>query len=115
MPHTFIALVIYLLAAYRLTILIVKDSIFNGVRDWIRDHGYKTQTQTDLRGEVHTRVTAINLFWSWLHDLISCEWCTSIWVGTVVVLLQHYQQSWFQYVCFALALSSVASVMSEKT
>ena len=114
MPKNLVALIVYLLAAYRLTLLIVRDSIFNAVRDFIRDRGYVTERMTRVNGEVETRLRAINRFWSWLHDLISCEWCTSIWVATVVVVLQHFQQSWFQYVCFALALSSVSGMLSEK-
>ena len=115
MPKTLIALIVYMLATYRLVILACRDKITVGIRDFIRDHGYHTMTGRALNGSETTNVTVINRFWSWLHDLISCEWCTSIWIATGVVVLQHYQQSWFQYICFGLALSSVASVMSEKT
>lgn len=113
--NALIAILIYALATYRITRLVVRDAIFASWRDIVRDRGYRTRTGTALNGDVTTQITVKNRFFSWLHDLITCEWCTSIWSAALVVLMANYQPSWWHYVCYGLALSSVNGMLGDKT
>ncbi len=54
------------LCVYRLTRLIVEDSILNPARDWLL-----RQTNRPRTGK-----TA-----AWVYDLIDCPWCTSVHVA----------------------------------
>ena len=46
-----------------------------------------------------------------LYELVSCEWCNSIWIGTGLTLLYLWIGDTILYVALPLALSTVAIVI----
>ena len=64
-------LVIWLVAAYGMSQILVYGSIFNGFRDSIHRWG-------------ENKLLPLNFLGSFLSGLISCMMCTSTWVGFVM-------------------------------
>ena len=46
-----------------------------------------------------------------LHELVSCEWCNSIWIGVGLTLLYLWIGETILYLALPLALSTVAIVI----
>lgn len=69
---TWLLLLVYALAAARLTRLIVTDDIAQPVRDVIA----RQALRTGARGRAG----------SWLLSLVSCYWCAGFWASGAVVL-----------------------------
>ena len=90
MSHEAWWLVLDGLAAYRLTHLIVDDSIIERPRRYLVEHGP-----------------------SWAATLVTCSWCISVWVAAGVVVLTRLAPGVWQYPAFALALSAVAGFLQE--
>jgi|688.fasta_scaffold551651_2 hypothetical protein len=64
------SLVIFMLAAYGMTTILVYGSIFNGLRNWIHKNA-----QPNIGWVLLTPM------FSFVSDLIKCMLCTSTWVG----------------------------------
>lgn len=90
------ATVVYALAVARLTGLIALDEISRPVRDWVVEH-------LPLRSGFAT-----------LEYLLTCAWCVSIWVATVVVaLMWHWGgRAWLFGPALVLAISQAAGMIS---
>lgn len=46
-----------------------------------------------------------------LYDLVTCEWCSSIWIGTGLTLLYLWIGDGILYLALPLALSAVAIII----
>ena len=108
MTLTWFTFMILATATFRLTRLVVDDTITQPIR-----------TAIEIRATVKLRNAASTWlevdqerpwFWRKMYALTSCHWCVSIWMGALVVALWHYQRSWFQFVCYVLALSTVSGL-----
>jgi hypothetical protein len=94
---TGIELVILALAAFRLTTLIVTDSILDRPRNWLHRHFPVTDTWLDYkpkRGKARL-VHASEQRWyvdegTFLGDLTSCFFCFGVWASVSLGLLWHY-------------------------
>jgi len=93
------------LAVYRLTILLTRDTITEPFRGRIRAAGY-TGTGAPRPGRGALR---------WLFDLVTCPWCSGVWIAGVVVLLTVYVPSGWKYVAYLLACAAAAGFLSEKS
>ena len=72
-------------AAARLTRLVTRDTITQPLRDWVLFN--RAQRQARLRNEpipAPTRPTAARAR-SWLHSLLTCDWCAGLWISAAVV------------------------------
>lgn len=82
--------VILCLAAFRLTRLIVKDSITDAPRLWVEEHLPRK-----------------------IDELVNCMWCASVWCAAGVV----YAATWFTSiplpVAVAAAVSAVVGLIAE--
>lgn len=98
MPVTLTVLVIYLLAAARVTGLIVEDDLFDvpraAVLNWL------DPTPGSLG--------------SYIGKLITCYWCTGFWVagGMTLVMVFAGDNPWFLYLAAAFAGSQVIGMIS---
>lgn len=63
-----IQLLIFMIAAYGMTTILVYGSIFNGIRDFIHNWG-------------NNKSLPFNFLGKFLSGLISCMLCTGTWVG----------------------------------
>lgn len=46
-----------------------------------------------------------------LHELVSCEWCNSVWIGTILTALYLWLGETVLYLALPLALSTVAIII----
>jgi hypothetical protein len=70
-----LTLVLLALAAYRITRLIVIDSIFDEVRDWI-DRKVGDLVTDKVTGQYRRRVVIEKI-----QTLLGCTWCVGVWVS----------------------------------
>lgn len=82
---------IILLSSFRMIRLLLYEKIFSIIRKFIND-----------RWE--------NLIFGSIGNLISCPWCTGVWVVLFAFDL-HYLIPYGNYFNFILAVSSIASIM----
>jgi len=60
-------------AIARLTRLVTGDTITHPIRDRIHERSFRETRSQGL--------------WHWLDDLLTCPWCTSIWLSVPVALV----------------------------
>jgi len=89
-----VSFVILGLAVYRLTRLIVEDTVFEKIREKIFS---KFSPSTSSIGY-----------------LLTCYWCTSMYVATLVTIGYILVPSIFIIICLPFALSAIAGLISEK-
>jgi len=90
------------LATYRLTRLIVDDTILNPLREPFLDRQYDKLFDQNKDPE-HT----VNLV-----SLLSCRWCVGMWVGAGVVVARTVFPRQWGPVARALAFSAVAGLLA---
>jgi hypothetical protein len=96
---TWLLLIVMSLATYRLTRLVVKDTLPPVL--WLRDrlaggwrpitaterdhlHEDKLGKVTDIKGVINRYITRVKWSPDWLAELITCPWCASGWVAGLV-------------------------------
>lgn len=99
MPVTHLVLLVYALAAVRVTGLITTDSLTDPARDriisWLDDRpatlGY------------------------WVGKLITCPWCAGVWVSAVAAPLiwWHGNNPWLLIPALALAVAQFVGMTSQ--
>lgn len=120
--------VVVALAVYRLTRLVTEDTILEPIRDRIlaRFPAYDTEYQDDPGVESPTNAYGRALFESapgryypvdasWLGTLISCAWCSSIWLAGLVTVAWYYLPAVTWWLVLPLAFSTIAGVIAAKT
>ena len=112
MTHSWSFFIVLALATFRVSRLIALDSITEPVREWLRVKGSLEQVRHTPQGE-ERRILLVGL-WGWLFRLVTCVWCVSIWVAAAIVVMMRFAGGWFEYIAFALALSSIAGITSER-
>lgn len=50
-----------------------------------------------------------------LYRIVTCHWCTSVYVAAGTLALYRFQGGWFLWVADGLALSTVAGVLYERS
>jgi hypothetical protein len=114
--NSVVALFVLALATYRVARLIVIDDVMLWFRNWVEDHANKTMIRRDWMGKtVATKTATRSKLFAGVWMLISCVWCVSVWAAAIVIVLWHYQHSWFQYAAYALALSTLATIIHVVT
>jgi hypothetical protein len=127
-------LVILALAVARLTRLVTQDSITQGIREWLLTRwpddstefgdsevtelatdslGYRTGTLKTGREVFRTSEAwyAVEPFkWS---ELLTCDWCLSIWIGLGAAVAYYYSPEVTFWVSLPLALSFVAAWLND--
>jgi hypothetical protein len=48
-----------------------------------------------------------------LHELVTCEWCNSVWIGAGLTLLYLWIGEAILYIALPLALSTVAIIIKQ--
>ena len=84
--------IVYILAAYRISRFIIEDALPERVRNWI----WKRFPPTHGLGY-----------------LITCYWCTSVYVATLLVIGYILVPSVMFYVALVLALSATTGIISK--
>nr|WP_230126886.1 DUF1360 domain-containing protein [Bacillus sp. CECT 9360] len=96
------------LAAFRLTRLIVYDRI----TEFIRRPFFKEIEETEEDGTVEIYFTPKEEgVKGWIGELLSCHWCTGIWVSMLLGGLYLYQTPFSDYVIIVLAIAAIGSII----
>lgn len=87
MTISWIELFILVFASFRITRLLVFDSI----TDWIRRPFHKTIEEVNENGEIETFIEIKGKgLQAFIGELLSCHWCTGIWVSALVLAFYLY-------------------------
>ncbi len=127
-------LVILALAVARLTRLLTTDSLTQGIREWILtrwpdastefgDSEVKEQSTDSLGFRTGTLKTGREVFrtteawyasepYKWA-ELLTCDWCLSIWIGIGAAAAHYYYPEITFWVSLPLALSFVAAWLND--
>jgi hypothetical protein len=100
-------LVILILAAFRLTRLIVNDEITAAIR---RPFILAYQEKEGSGDENGGRFAQVR---SWIGALLSCHWCFGIWSATILVALYAYVPAVFP-VFVILAVAGAAAFLESR-
>lgn len=144
MTHvTLLALVVLGLAAARITRLITRDTIFERPRTWVRNlypaagdfvskfersrprtltrkwakkNGksdriirYRSQP-TNHEGKATFYVSKS----SWFGGLISCDWCTGVWVATVLTVFWHFAPGVAFFIAVPAAVAEIVGISASR-
>lgn len=88
-------LVVLALATFRATRLVTTDHVFSRPRDWFWS---KFPPESTMLGY-----------------LLSCDWCTSVWVGSAFVAAHTIVPTVTYPVALVLALSAVAGILTARS
>lgn len=85
---TWLTFVIDAVACYRLTRLVVVDSITEEIRDWA-------------------------VRWVKMHELLTCRYCVGIWVGAGVAAARWTIPTAWNVAAWALAIAAFAPILAR--
>lgn len=98
-------LVVYSLAVFRTTRLVVADTITAPIREALRTRS----NRPDALG----RRKAYRRTFRFLFELATCPWCLSIWFAVPAVVAIELGWSWTFWLALGLAFSAVTGFLSE--
>jgi hypothetical protein len=107
---TLVTFLLALGAAFRLTRLLVEDTIAEPIHAFLARKA-SPKISIELGGPDHTTKTRVS---AWFHDLISCYWCAGFWIASATTLAaaQLGSSDWFLYPAAALSLSSLIGIIA---
>ena len=116
MTRSALLLFIYAVACFRITRLITTDTLTANWRERIRKRGTGEYLKRSIPSGkvVERKVDVVPGAWGFIWRVISCSWCTSIWVAAAVTALAYFEGSWWQWVCAFLTLAAIAGVLGER-
>lgn len=101
----FLALVTVALASYRITRIVVADSISDSFRAWVWAQAYERVMDYDSLADTDERAVRRSWAWEKAYQLVSCPWC----FGWHVSLLTY--AAWFHWhVSFAKPIIAAVAV-----
>ncbi|MFG6115609.1 DUF1360 domain-containing protein [Halobacillus sp. MO56] len=107
MGITWMELVLLTLACFRLTRLLVDDTI----TDWLRAPFHHYIEEIDQEGNVETFIevkgTGIQAF---IGELLSCHWCTGIWASGIL-LAGWVFIPYFDWVILLLGIAGASAIL----
>lgn len=117
-------LVINTLAVYRLTRLVVKDSVLARPRRWLDDldtqkdgRPFERDPEADPtrgRRRAKVQVTSANAAYRFATAIVACPWCLAVWIAAVVIALTWAIPSIWAYPAFGLALAAGTGWLADR-
>ena len=108
MELSIIKIVIIGLAAFRLTHLLVSDKI----TEFIRKPFFKENVEVDKDGkEVIYFIVEEKGIKHFFGELLSCHWCTGIWVSIGLVMLDYFAPVFSSYLLMILCVAAIGSII----
>lgn len=90
------------LAVYRLTRFVTVDHLFEPARERI---------QKEIKQAHHAKLISVHTR-DKLEYLLTCQWCMSIWIATLVLLASRYTPKLWNPISKMLAFSATAGFLS---
>ncbi|MCU6710700.1 DUF1360 domain-containing protein [Paenibacillus sp. J5C_2022] len=111
MEHlTWLQLAVLVLAAYRLTRLLVFDEITAFLRRPFLEESFQQDEEGRLVAVVEEKGGRIRSFFRYL---LTCYWCMGIWCATIVVVLYLLFPSYMYPPLLILAVAGAAGVLES--
>lgn len=110
---TFLALVTVSLAAYRVTRVVVADSISDPFRAWVWNRAYTANGGWDSLKDAPS-VVVRSRAWRWAYDGLSCSFCVGWWVTLCLWWGYMFGPEWFERCVEALAAVGVQAFVSSR-
>jgi hypothetical protein len=117
---TFLDLVVLILAVFRISRLVIEDTITQPVRDWLLGRWPGRHVEYDPGDQVRGGTVSIGgeLYAAeptWVGDriakLISCYWCTGFWVALALVVAYAAWPKPTLWVAFPFAVAAGAGIV----
>lgn len=90
------------LATFRISSLIAREDGPLGLFEWLRG---LVGVQRDPAGQPYGE----NNF----SKGLVCQWCNSVWIGVILMLLYIWSKQIAVWICFPLALSTVTMILER--
>lgn len=109
---TVVTFLLALGAAFRLTRLLVEDTIAEPIHAFLGRRA-SPESVTPFTNKAAAVLPAARIA-AWFHDLISCYWCAGFWIasGTTLAAARFGNSDWFVYPAAALSLSALIGIVA---
>ncbi|ALC80772.1 MULTISPECIES: DUF1360 domain-containing protein [Bacillus] len=108
MMESWLELMIYSFAVFRLTRLIVSDTITSSFRSIFHEE----VEEVDEEGHKETYLLIKgNGVKAWFGELISCYWCTGIWSAGILLFVNYLLPGLGEWLMAILALAGIAALL----
>ncbi len=104
----YLELLILVLASFRLTRLVVYDTITEFLRSPF--HHTIEEELPDGNIETYIQIKGSGLRY-WIGDLLSCHWCTGIWCSAFIYGCYYFWPVYFMPLFTILAIAALASII----
>ncbi|MGM9927297.1 MAG: DUF1360 domain-containing protein [Bacillus sp. (in: firmicutes)] len=95
------------LASFRLTRLIVFDKI----TAFLRKPFFEEVEETNAQGEAEIYIVPKKSgFKGWMGQLLSCYWCTGVWMAIFLVVIDYFFSYWSNPIIVVLAVAGLAAL-----
>ena len=101
-------LVLFSFASFRLTRLIVYDKITKFLRAPFIEELEVPEEDGSL--VTYTKIKGSGLQ-KWIGELLSCYWCTGVWMTAFLLLLYYWAPKLAEPLVFLLAIAGIAAVI----
>ncbi|MGE6631018.1 DUF1360 domain-containing protein [Bacillus sp. NPDC077027] len=104
----FLSFIVFSLAAFRLTRLIVFDTITAP----FRRNFHEEHEETNAQGEIETYIVIKGKgLRAWIGELISCYWCTGVWCTAALIGIYILSPSVSMWLNLLLAIAAAAGII----
>jgi len=108
MEITLLNIALLALASFRLTRLLVFDKITEFIREPFFDEFEEENEEGVLEVYYLPKKSGVKKF---MGDLLSCYWCTGIWVSTFIVVAYYISPEYSTPIILILAVAGIASIL----
>ncbi|MDQ0255378.1 hypothetical protein J2S74_002760 [Evansella vedderi] len=110
MPIETFHFVLFALAVFRLTHLLIYDTITESIRE--KFIHYENEKASD--GTVETVLVIADKGWrKWIGELLTCHWCLGIWSSAFLLIGYLSFPFTFSIIIFILAAAGVAAILES--
>lgn len=101
-------LILLSLASFRLTRLIVYDKI----TAFLRKPFFEETEEKNEKGEIDIYIIPRKKgFRGWIGQLLSCYWCTGVWMTMAIVAASYFIPFWSAPIIVVLAVAGLAAII----
>ena len=99
---------IFGLATFRLTRLLIYDSITSFIRRPFHEWVEEELTDGTIETYLHIKGKGIR---RWIGELLSCYWCAGIWCSLLIFGVYYFLPNWAGPIIMVLAIAGLAAII----